>query len=224
MGPPWFVHGAVSLCSCPIMRYTIRPPFFLKWYYTDVLWRVPTQGEEVYLTFDDGPHPVVTPFVLEQLRVYGVKATFFFIGNNVRKYPEVAERVRSEGHSIGNHTYDHLNGWSVTTAAYLENIEKARGLIPGNLFRPPYGRLTRRQLKGIRACYPHLKVVLWDLLSGDFDQRLSGEDCYENVMRRLRSGSVVVFHDSEKAFPRLKVCLPKVLESLNKIKVPYGIL
>ena len=206
------------------MRYTIRPPFFLKWYYTDALWRVPTRGKEVYLTFDDGPHPAVTPFVLEQLRAHGARATFFFIGNNVRKYPEVAERVRREGHHIGNHTYDHLNGWSVNTAAYLENIEKARGLIPDDLFRPPYGRLTRRQLQGIRERHPQMKVVMWDVLSGDFDPRLSGEDCYNNVMGRLRSGSVVGFHDSEKAFPRLELCLPKVLESLNKAGVPFGVL
>jgi len=196
--------------------YFIRTPWILKKFYPDCVWDINSSEKNIYLTFDDGPHPVVTNFVLDELKKYDAKATFFCIGNNVVKYPEVYRRILEEGHAIGNHTYDHLNGWKTDDNDYLNNIERAGQVINSNLFRPPYGRITRSQLKKLRSTPVKLKIIMWTVLSGDFDKNITGEKCYSNVIRNTTPGSIIVFHDSEKASDRLVYSLPLVLEYFSK--------
>lgn len=175
---------------------------------------MPSSEPAVYLTFDDGPHPEITPWVLEQLRKWNVRATFFCIGARVVQYPEIMAQILQEGHTVGNHTYTHLNGWKATDKAYLQNIEQAREFIPSGLFRPPYGRIRQSQIKELVHSFGD-RVVMWSLLSGDFDRSLSGEQCMRNVLTTIRSGDIVVFHDSEKAWERLEYCLPKILAHIK---------
>jgi peptidoglycan/xylan/chitin deacetylase (PgdA/CDA1 family) len=186
-------------------------PGILSWFYPSLLWKQPCM-DAVYLTFDDGPHPTITPWVLEQLKAYEAQATFFCVGDNVRKYPEVFETVKAAGHVTGNHTQHHLNGWKTEDEAYLTDIEAAAAYIGSPLFRPPYGRVTFSQLKLIREQHPDMQIVMWSLLTCDFDPELLPEECTEQTLRRIRPGDIVVFHDSEKAFPRLQSVLPAVLE------------
>ncbi len=166
----------------------------------------------VYLTFDDGPHPSITPFVLDQLKAHNAKATFFCIGKNVSQYTDVYQRTIAEGHTVGNHTHNHLNGWFTKTEAYIDNIEKAAKLINSRLFRPPYGRIKRSQANRLMRKKPSYKIYMWDVLSGDFDIMLEPEKCLANVLENIEPGSIVVFHDSEKAWDRMSYALPHVLE------------
>lgn len=192
--------------------YFVRPPWWLKKLYSPYLtWSIPTTGKEVFLTFDDGPHPTITPFVLECLEQYNAKATFFCIGKNVKQYNEVYQRVIAGGHKVGNHTNNHLNGWKTEPELYIENIRKAGEEITSRLFRPPYGRIRRSQ---VTQLIPEFKIIMWDVLSGDFDTGLSPEKCLRNVVTNVSPGSVIVFHDSEKAFPRLQYTLPRALQFL----------
>jgi len=190
--------------------YLVKTPWWLRKLYPSALtWKVAAQQNEIFLTFDDGPHPTITPFVLEQLRKYNAKATFFCLGKNVKEYHNVFRQILDEGHRIGNHTHNHVNGWKSTDVAYLKNIFYARKYIDSNLFRPPYGRISRFQIQQLK---PTFNIVMWDVLSGDFDINLSPQKCLENVVANTTPGSVIVFHDSEKAFPRLEYALPKALE------------
>jgi peptidoglycan/xylan/chitin deacetylase (PgdA/CDA1 family) len=192
------------------MFYLVKTPWWLKKIYHSYTWDVDTQEQELFLTFDDGPHPTITPFVLEQLKRFNAFATFFCIGKNVSTYPEVYEQIVTEGHSVGNHTYNHLNGWKTDDKTYLENIAEASSIINSSLFRPPYGRIRSSQAKQIMQTGS--KLIMWDVLSGDFDESLSKEKCLNNVIANSRSGSIIVFHDSEKAFPRLEYALPRTLD------------
>ncbi len=196
--------------------YLVKTPFWLRWLYPSLTWRMPANEKTIYLTFDDGPIPVVTPFVLETLKKFGARATFFCIGDNVRKYPEIYRQLTREGHRTGNHTYNHLKGWDTPTGQYLENVRLCHSLVDSNLFRPPYGRGRRRQydqlMAGIGPERTQFRIIMWDVLSGDFDVNLSPEGCLENVIRHAGSGSIVVFHDSLKAFGRLEYALPRALE------------
>jgi len=180
--------------------------------YPSLIWDIPNEKKSIYLTFDDGPIPEVTPFVLETLERYEAKATFFCIGDNVRKHPEIYEQVKSAGHSIGNHTFNHLNGWKTDTNIYLDNIELCNSFTETKLFRPPYGRILPSQIKGIKKNYPGTKIIMWDILSGDFDLNIDAEKCYHNATQATESGSIIVFHDSLKAYPRLKTALPRAME------------
>ncbi|WP_207536070.1 polysaccharide deacetylase family protein [Desertivirga arenae] len=191
--------------------YLIKTPFWLRWLYPDFIWRQSTDQAKVYLTFDDGPIPEVTPFVLDTLAAFNAKGTFFCIGDNIRKHPEVFKRVVTEGHSIGNHTFNHLKGWTTEDNVYLENFQQCQQLIKSDLFRPPYGRIKRSQAAKLREAYPDLKIIMWDVLSGDFDQQLSPDACLKNVLSTISPGSIIVFHDSVKAFERLKRALPGTL-------------
>src|ERR1035437_3030741 len=194
------------------MFYFISTPRVIKMLYPDCLWGVNTNEKVLYLTFDDGPHPSATPFVLEQLKQYKARATFFCIGKNVTDNFEPYKRVINEGHRVGNHTFSHLNGWKTGDKEYVDDVLKAKELIESDLFRPPYGRITKCQLKLLHGEKNSLKTAMWDVLSGDFDTDITGEDCFLNVVNSAKRGSIVVFHDSAKAFDRLQYTLPRVLE------------
>lgn len=198
------------------MFYLVRSPWWLKKLYSRLIWSIPAKERILYLTFDDGPHPVVTPFVLDQLKRYNATATFFCIGKNVQEYPHIYRRVLMEGHRVGNHTQNHLNGWKTDDRKYLANIQEAAQLIDSHLFRPPYGRISLFQSDLLRREPLNYKIIMWEVLSADFDRALDGERCVRNVIHNSRPGSIVVFHDSEKAWDRLRVALPKVLEHFHQ--------
>lgn len=192
--------------------YLVNSPFFLRWYYPSLTWNKTRAQRVIYLTFDDGPIPDVTTFVLKTLKSFGAKATFFCIGDNIRKHPDIFQQLKQEGHRIGNHTFNHLKGWKTEDTTYLQNFMACQELTNTNLFRPPYGRIKKSQIASLRTAFPDLQIIMWDVLSGDFDQALSPEKCYRNVVKHTRNGSIIVFHDSIKAFERLKYTLPRVLQ------------
>lgn len=199
-----------------MLFYFVKTPFWLKKIYPNLIWEIPEPHKKIYLTFDDGPHPTITMQVLDVLKSFNAKATFFCIGNNVVKYPEVYKRIIDEGHAIGNHTCNHLNGWKTDDEQYLNDINKAMEYIDSNLFRPPYGRISRFQIQQLLKAKYHMKMVMWSVLSGDFDQDISAEKCLNNVLLSTKEGSIVVFHDSEKAAEKMLYALPKVLEHFSK--------
>lgn len=194
--------------------YFVKTPWWLTKIYPHRVWKIPTKEKAIYLTFDDGPTGVATNFVLDQLGKYNARASFFCIGKNVVEHPAIYQRILSEGHTTGNHTYTHPNGWKTSTAVYLDDIRLATKHIQSPFFRPPYGRISKAQANGIGEAMGNrsVKIVMWDILSGDFDGSLSKEGCLENVIRRSSPGSIIVFHDSDKAFSRLEYVLPRVLE------------
>jgi len=174
-----------------------------------LIWRVEDCDKSIFLTFDDGPIPEVTPWVLDQLDAYNAKASFFCVGENVQKNPEIFQQIISRSHTIGNHTYNHLSGWGTLTRQYVKNVNLADRYIQSSFFRPPYGRLTPFKFRALKNKY---KIIMWDVLSGDFDPFIDPRDCYENVLRNTREGSIIVFHDSIKAWKNLKYTLPRILE------------
>ncbi|MCP9751666.1 polysaccharide deacetylase family protein [Ferruginibacter sp. HRS2-29] len=193
------------------MFYFVKTPGWLKKIYSDRVWEIATTEKQLFLTFDDGPHPAVTPFVLDELQKVGAKATFFCIGKNVVAHPEIYSRILDEGHAVGNHTFNHLNGWKTGDAIYLDDIAEAKKYIDSKLFRPPYGRISSFQQKQLKADRFELKTIMWTVLSGDFDTSVNNERCLQNVVLHAKEGSVIVFHDSEKAGEKVKFALPRVL-------------
>ena len=198
------------------MFYLVRTPWWLRRCFPGCIWEIAEQRPIVYLTFDDGPDPGVTPFVLDQLAHYDMHATFFCIGKNVEAHPEVYARILSEGHRTGNHTHHHLKGWKTDDDTYLADISRAARLIDSDLFRPPYGRIGSGQLRRLRHLSPVMRPVMWSVLSGDFDPGISPARCIRNVLDHARPGSVITFHDSEKAFPVLREALPVILEDFRR--------
>ena len=220
------------------MFYTIKTPWlFKKIIYPSLVWEKPAEEKTLYLTFDDGPHPTATLFVLDQLKQYDAKATFFCIGKNVMEQQDLYRRILDEGHKAGNHTFDHLNGWRTNNETYLKNIFEAAKYIDSNLFRPPYGRITKFQasilqrVNGERSTVNKKKnekdhvpfihhlpftIIMWTILSGDFDEKISPERCLQNVILNSKPGNIIVFHDSTKAWSRMSFALPKVLEHFSK--------
>lgn len=196
------------------MFYFVKTPGFLRSLYPSLKWKVNTDEKIIYLTFDDGPHATATPFVLDELQKFNAKATFFCLGKNVIAEPDIYRRIIEEGHKVANHTYDHLNGWKTADKKYIDNIRMAAQHIDSNLFRPPYGRITKFQSRVVREQLK-MEVVMWDVLSGDFDLEMEPEKCAEQVILKSEAGSIVVFHDSEKAWPRLQVALPQVLKHFS---------
>jgi len=192
--------------------YLVKTPWWLRFLYASLTWRIKEPGKTVYLTFDDGPHETATPFVLDELKKYNAKASFFCIGKNVAEHGDIYDRIINEGHSVGNHTYNHVNGWNVTDEVYMKEVAEAATLIKSNLFRPPYGRIKRSQQKKLQTANSQLQTIMWDVLSGDFDTNLTPEACLGYVLYHTRPGSIIVFHDSTKAFERMKYALPKLLE------------
>jgi peptidoglycan-N-acetylglucosamine deacetylase len=193
------------------MFYFIKTPGWLKKLYPSCTWQINTKEKIIYLSFDDGPHPEATPFVLDELKKYHARATFFCIGKNVLELPDIYNRIIVEGHAVGNHTHNHLNGWKTSNDDYLKNIAAASGVIESNLFRPPYGKITFNQVKALSKKNIGLKVIMWTVLSGDFDPGLSSEKCLNNVIKNADRGSIIVLHDSEKAFKKLQLVLPKIM-------------
>jgi peptidoglycan-N-acetylglucosamine deacetylase len=193
--------------------YLVKTPQVVQNIFSDFVWSLPTDKKEVFLTFDDGPIPEVTPWVLDVLAEFDCKATFFCVGDNVRKYPNIFDRILDEGHNVGNHTYHHLNGWTTDQETYLEDVKKCDRLVSSDLFRPPYGKLRRSQSQILKLIKT---VVMWDVLSGDFDTSISNEKCLSNVMDNYSNGSIIVFHDSLKAEEKLRFVLPKFLEHLKE--------
>jgi len=198
--------------------YFIQTPFWLRLIYRSCIWRKPNQDRVLYLSFDDGPHSEATPFVLGQLSNFDAKASFFCIGKNVQLHPEIYDAVLAAGHVVGNHTQNHMNGWKNNTENYIADIQEATKVINSNLFRPPYGRISFSQIKALRL-HPALpqQIVMWDVLSGDFDTTITGEQSAQNVIQHAGPGSIVVFHDSAKAMDRLRIALPKVLAHFSKL-------
>ena len=194
--------------------YQVKTPWWLSdMLYSKLVWKMPVTDEPtVYLTFDDGPHPKATRFVLDELKKYNAEATFFCIGKNVIAHPDIYNEITEAGHTIGNHSHNHLNGWHTRTGAYLKNVLKASTYINSKLYRPPYGRIRRHQASKLLGANHAWRIYMWDVLSGDFDISITPEKCLDNVLNNIEPGSIVVFHDSDKAWERMRYALPKVLE------------
>ncbi|WP_075590992.1 polysaccharide deacetylase family protein [Labilibacter marinus] len=188
----------------------VRPPFVGRLMLPGATWRLNHQSKDVYVTFDDGPIPEITPWVLDEADKWNAKLTFFCVGENVHKHPAIFKEVINRGHAVGNHTYNHLKAWNTERSSYFENIDLADQVIHSKIFRPPYGQLYPWDIKPLRSRFD--KVVMWDILSKDYDTKLSGEQVYKNIENHIRPGSIIVFHDSLKAEQRMKYAFPKTLE------------
>lgn len=188
-----------------------QPAKFLRWLYPSAIWRMDPSEKAVYLTFDDGPIPESTPWLLDTLDYYGVKATFFMVGDNVNKYPELFEEIKKRGHRLGNHTYNHIGGLRWTSAKYLRNTDKANHLINTNLFRPPHGWMKPVQYYRLRR---HYTIIMWDVVTRDYSRLLTADDVYYNIRTYTRPGSIITFHDSLKSIDKLRTALPKCIEWL----------
>lgn len=187
-------------------------PKLIRIFFPQILYSIENDLNEVYLTFDDGPIPEVTPQILDILSDFNAKASFFCLGKNVLNNPDIFRTIIENGHTIGNHSFDHLNGWKTDNFKYFQNIEKAERLIKSDFFRPPYGKISPIQIFKLSRKY---KIVMWDVLSGDFDINISKEKCVEYVLKNVKSGSIIVFHDSLKAKERVLYALPVVLDELQ---------
>ena len=195
-----------------------KSPFFLPWLYADLIWKIPTQEKKLYLTFDDGPVPEVTEFVLAELEKIKAKATFFCIGDNVRKHPDVFGKIVKDGHTIGNHTFNHLKGWNTSVKKYVENVKlcdnelsMVNSQLSIHLFRPPYGRITRSQIKALKD----YKIIMWDVLTHDYSKNISPDRCLKGSIAATRPGSIIVFHDSLKAEKNMSFALPRFLDHFS---------
>ena len=190
-----------------------QPSFWLRWMFPTAFWRMDKDERAVYLTFDDGPMPQATPFILDTLREFNAHATFFMVGDNVRKYPYLFQQIIDEGHQLGNHTFNHLGGLKHLTKTYVENTKKANELIGAHLFRPPHGWMRPPQYYFLRKKY---QIVMWDLVTRDYSKWLTADDVFNNVKRYTRNGSIITFHDSLKSIDKLKTALPASLEWLRE--------
>ncbi len=221
--------------------YLVRPPYLIKKLFPAAVWRMDALQKKIYLTFDDGPIPVVTPWVLDLLKQEEIKATFFCVGNNVENNPEIYKRILAEGHGVGNHTYNHLNGWNTDTAKYIENVNTCARLVDSKLFRPPYGKLKKSQIKILQSKVQSPKskvsvldtqysipnteysIIMWDVLSGDYDLKTGKRQCLTNTTSHVRNGSIVLFHDSNKAREKLEYALPRFIEFAKEEGYEFGV-
>jgi len=192
------------------MRFYHTPRFLRYLYNRDAIWQMPGKSKTLYLTFDDGPTTELTYWILDILEEYNAKATFFCVGANVEKHPQIFKDIIFKGHSVGNHTFNHLNGWKTETGIYCDNILKASNLIDSHLFRPPYGKMKRSQIKLIKEL--NYKTVMWSILTYDFDKELDFDEAWKNILLHTTPGSILVFHDNIKAIENIKLLLPKTLE------------
>ena len=197
-----------------------KPGKILKWLYPDVIWSI-NDPEGIYLTFDDGPTPGVTEWILHTLERYDAKATFFVLGKNVELYPDLYQMILDKGHKIGNHTYSHQKGWTMPTERYIEDVDLAGDMLRTELFRPPYARITRSQLKQLAQRY---KIVMWNVLSRDYNRHLSPKKCLYGTIRGLRGGDIISLHDSEKSFKNTSYVLPALLRKICEMGLQCKIL
>jgi peptidoglycan/xylan/chitin deacetylase (PgdA/CDA1 family) len=195
------------------INFRVQLPVWFTGLYPETIWRIHTGEKVVYLTFDDGPVPGVTSAILSILHHYNIKGTFFCVGENVSKYPEIFQQIREEGHAVGNHTFNHVHGLKTPNKIFFENIEVANQLICSDMFRPPYGLLKGSQYVKLKEKY---KIIMWDVISCDYDPRLKPEECFRNVVDFIREGSIITFHDSYKAERNVLKALPLVIEKLLK--------
>jgi len=193
--------------------YLVKTPLFIQKIYDSCTWRIDSH-ENAYLTFDDGPDPEATPWVLATLKSFGAKATFFCIGEKARDYPEIMKQILSDGHALGNHSYSHSSGWTTKTDNYLTDVAKCKELVDSKLFRPPYGRLKPSQLKALKSDY---EIVMWDVMCGDFEARLTSDKCLTNITENAKAGSIILLHDTAASLDKLKFVLPRVLEHFGEI-------
>ncbi|MCW4468668.1 polysaccharide deacetylase family protein [Flavobacterium sp. MFBS3-15] len=198
--------------------YWVKTRWFIRKLFPGFVWNIPNTSKTVYLTFDDGPTPDVTEWVLDLLAEHDIKATFFCIGNNIEKHPDIFRKVIEAGHTVANHTFNHLNGWNTGNNKYFENIEACENFMEENnsarLFRPPYGKIKRSQKKEILK--KGYRIVMWDVLSADFDTTITPEQCLQNVVKNTANGSIIIFHDSIKAQENLRHALPKAIKYLKE--------
>lgn len=202
--------------------YWVKTRWFIKKLFPGFVWSLPYAGKTVYLTFDDGPTPEITDWVLNILSQYHIKATFFCIGNNIKKHPEIFKKIGEAGHAIGNHTFNHVNGWNCNTVTYNDNVAAAEKLIVNKypefqdtkLFRPPYGKMKKTQAALLRS--KGYRIIMWDVLSADFDRYITPEKCLKNVVDNARSGSIIIFHDSVKAAANMQYALPLAIKNLKE--------
>ena len=194
--------------------YLVHTPHYVQALFPGLIWKRSGEQKEIFLTFDDGPIPEVTPWVLSTLDAFHAKATFFCVGDNVRKYPDIFDQVLDAGHTVGNHTLNHLSGWATENISYFHNIRHCARMVHSGLFRPPYGKMKPSQVQFLQR---HYRIIMWDVLSGDFDRNIRPEECYQNVIQHVTPGSIVVFHDSLKAKANLEYALPRVLEYLTEM-------
>jgi len=196
-----------------VFRIRVHFPDWLTRFFPQSVWRMPAGENKVYLTFDDGPVPEVTPAILDILRQNDIKATFFCVGDNVSKHPAIYRQILTDGHATGNHTYNHIKGLGSKTKHYLDNVEQAARYIQSDLFRPPYGMMKQTQFLALRKKY---RIILWDVISCDYDASLSPQQCIANVMDFVRDGSIITFHDSQKARNNVLEALPRVIQQLKQ--------
>jgi len=205
------------------MLYTAAIPSWFMKLNPSLIWKIQTKNKELYLTFDDGPHAKATPFVLDELKKYNAKATFFCLGKNVKTHPEIYKRILDEGHAVGNHTFNHLNGWKTNNSEYIKNIAEAAKYIDSKLFRPPYGKISPFVSTALRLKLNY-KIIMWHILSGDFDEKLLPQKCAENVLLNAKPGSIIVFHDSTKAWERMSYAFPKILKHFASQGFSFGVI
>ena len=203
------------------MFYAVKTPKLLTYLFSSLIWKIPNDNKTVYLTFDDGPTENVTRKILEVLKNEKVKASFFCVGKNVEKYPDLFACIKAEGHAVGNHTNTHLNGWKTNKKQYLEDVEEADKLIKSNLFRPPYGKLNWRSKRDLQRKY---KIVMWDVAGGDFDPYLSIKDVVKNIINNVNPGSIVVLHDNQKFMAKTVEALPIIIKELKAKKYRFGLI
>ena len=188
-----------------------KTPNIVKALYAQLIWEIPNEENKIYLTFDDGPTPQVTNWVMDLLAKNSIRATFFCVGKNVEQHPDIFNQLKDQGHKIGNHSYSHISGWKSNNEFYFDDVEKCQQLVKSNLFRPPYGRITRSQANTLKSNY---QLMMWNVLSGDYSNKITPEKCLANVTENTKSGSIIVFHDSVKAKKNLAYALPKSIDFL----------
>lgn len=202
--------------------YWVKTGRIIKGLFKGYVWDLPTEDKVAYLTFDDGPTPEVTDFVLDVLSQHNIKGTFFCIGNNIEKHPDIFQRIIDTGHIIANHTYNHLNGWKASFDSYIKNVERCEesivrrfpNFLGNKLFRPPYGKIKASQVRVLRK--QGYRIIMWDVLSADFDQTISPEQCLQNIVTNVQPGSIIIFHDSVKASVNMQYALPRAIEILKE--------
>ena len=195
------------------MKFLYKVRWWMKLYSPYLTWRVATNEKEVFLTFDDGPHPQITPWVLEKLNQFDSKATFFCVGKNVDTNPKIFEQIKLQGSAVGNHTYEHEIGWDTPIEKYLMSVNRCESVFGTPFFRPPHGRITHSQIKAVRQKF---QIIMWSLMSGDFDSNLDPKQMLDYLKQNIKKGDIVVFHDSEKAKINLEIVLPEFLKYLKE--------